>query len=247
MTLCRASHASDRVNHLGVPDQFKNILIAGTVAIGIGIGQIKAHSLSMGKNQFALAPAIGQWGNQRAGIDRILLRGLRRKDRGHVQKLRKGRDQKVRRASDKNHLVSSLSMGVQFCPTLYGQFADHVGLTKLPGMRFNIGGRLACQIHFSLSERVQREGGRMPRQPGNGSTQFAPSHQAAPPQKPKESYFAGLSRQERVVNVEQCRDGPLYPSLDGVIERGREAVMIWHNVGGPGEHEPPDSTGASID
>src|SRR5678815_3728334 len=78
--LCRASHASDRVNHLGVPDQFKNILIAGTVAIGIGIGQIKAHSLRMGKDQFALAPAIGQWGNQRAGIDGILLRGLCRKD-----------------------------------------------------------------------------------------------------------------------------------------------------------------------
>jgi hypothetical protein len=24
-------------------------------------------------------------------------------------------------------------------------------------------------------------------------------------------------------------------------------VVILHNVGGPGEHEPPDSTGASID
>ena len=37
------------------------------------------------------------------------------------------------------------------------------------------------------------------------------------------------------------------PSFNGVIERGSEAVMTWHNVGGPREHEPPDSTGASID
>ena len=87
----------------------------------------------------------------------------------------------------------------------------------------------------------------MPRQPGHAPTQLAPSHQAAPPQKPEETYLAGLSRQERVVDVEQRSDGPLRPSFSDIIKRESEDVVTLHNVGGPGEYEPPDSTGPSID
>ena len=87
----------------------------------------------------------------------------------------------------------------------------------------------------------------MSRQPGNAPAQLAPSHQAATPQIPEESYLAGLSWQERVVDVEQRGDGPLCPSFNDILERGSEAGVTLHNVGGPGEHEPPDSTGASID
>ena len=57
--LRRAGHAPDRVHHQGEPDQFKNVGIAGTVAIGIGPGQIEVHFLSMGEDQFTFATAIG--------------------------------------------------------------------------------------------------------------------------------------------------------------------------------------------
>ena len=243
----RASHAPDWVDHQRVPDQFKNVAIAGAVAVGVGAGQIKAHSLSVGEDQLTFATAIGQRGNQLTGIDGIPLLRLRREDRGHAQKLRKGHDQKIRRASHKNQLVTGLSMRVQLCATLHGQPPDHLGLTEFPRTRFNVCGALACQIHFSFSERVQREGGHVPSQPGRTPAQLAPSHQATPPQKPEESYLAGLSRKERVVDVEQRSDGPLCPSFSDVIERGSETVVILHNFRGPGEHEPPDSTGASID
>src|SRR5512141_2038676 len=56
-----ARHSTDRVDHQGVPDQFKNVAIAWTVAIGIGLGKIEAHLLSVGKDQLTLAMAIGQW------------------------------------------------------------------------------------------------------------------------------------------------------------------------------------------
>jgi hypothetical protein len=69
-----------------------------------------------------------------------------------------------------------------------------------------------------------------------------------PPQKPEESYLAGLSRQERVVDVEQRSDGPLCPSFRDIIKkRGCEDVVTLHNVGRPGDFEPSDSTGPSID
>src|ERR1700693_796840 len=106
----RASHAPDRVDHQGVPDQFKNVAIAWAVAIGVGAGQIEAHSPSVGEDQLTLATAIGQRGNQRTGIDGIPLLRLRREDRGHAQKFRKGRDQKIRCASHKNQMVTGLSM-----------------------------------------------------------------------------------------------------------------------------------------
>src|SRR5437879_7698235 len=115
-----ASHAPDRVDHQGVPDQFKNVAVAGTVAIGVGAGQIEAHSLSVGEDQLTLATAIGQRGNQRTGIDGIPLLRYRREDCGHTQKFRKGHDQKIRRASHKNQLMSGLSMLVQPCATLPG-------------------------------------------------------------------------------------------------------------------------------
>jgi len=116
----RASHAPDRVDHLGVSDQFKNVAIAGAIAIGVGAGQIEAHSPSVGEDQLTLAMAIGQRGNQRTGIDGIPLLRLRREDRGHAQKLRKGHDQKIRRARHKNQLVTGLSMRVQLRTTLHG-------------------------------------------------------------------------------------------------------------------------------
>ena len=65
----RTGHAPDRIDHQGIPDQFKKVVIAGTVAIGVGTGQIKAHSLSVGEDQLTLARTIGQRGNQRTGID----------------------------------------------------------------------------------------------------------------------------------------------------------------------------------
>src|SRR4029077_12800406 len=221
--------------------------IARAVAIGIGTSQIEAHAPSVGEDKLALATAIGQWGYQRAGIDGVLSLRLRREDCVHVQEFRKRYDQKVRRPSHKNQLVPRLSMRVQPGATLHGQLTDHLSLTELPRMRLNVCGALARQILFSFSERVQRERGHMSRQPGNTPAQLAPSHQAASPQISEESYLAGLSRQERVVDVEQSGDGPLCQPFNDIIERRREAGVTLHNVGGPGEHEPPDSTGASID
>ena len=116
--LGRSSHAPDRVDHQGVPDKFKKVVIAGAVAIGVGTGQIETHFLSVGEDQLTLAMAIGQGGNQRAGIDGIPLLRLRGKDRGYVQELRKGLDQKIRRAGHKNQLVPGLSMRVQLRATL---------------------------------------------------------------------------------------------------------------------------------
>src|SRR5207344_3607353 len=99
------------------------------------------------------------------------------------------------------------------------QFADHLGLTELTRIRFNVCGALVRQIHFSFSERVQREWGHVSRHPGNTPAQFAPSHQPAPPQKAKESYLAGLSRQKRVIDVEQRSDGPPCPWFNDIIKR----------------------------
>ena len=246
--LRRARHAPYRVNHLGVPDQFKNVGIAWAIAIGVGASQIEAHFLSMGEDQFTLATTIGQGENQRAGIDGIPLLRFRREDRGHVQELRKGHHQKIRRAGHKNQLVTGLSMLLQPRATLQSQLADHLGLTELPRIRFNVCGALTRQIHFSFPERVQRKRGDVPRQPGRTPAQLAPSHQTTPPQKPKESYFAGLSRQERIVDVEQRSDRPLCPSFSDIIEKRRsEDVVTLHSVEGPGEYEPPDSTGQSFD
>src|SRR5437016_13296230 len=64
----RASHAPDRVHHQGVPDQFKNVAVAGAVAIGVGAGQIEAHSVSVGEDQLTLATAIGPRGHQSTGL-----------------------------------------------------------------------------------------------------------------------------------------------------------------------------------
>jgi len=50
---------------------------------------------------------------------------------------------------------------------LHRQLADHLSLTELPRMRFNVCGTLAREIHFSFSERVQRERGHVSRQPGH--------------------------------------------------------------------------------
>src|SRR5262249_12754126 len=127
---------------------------------------------------------------------------FRREDCGHVQKLRKGYDQKIRRPSHKNQLMSRLSMCLQLGAPLDGELTDHLSLTELSRMRLYVCGALACQIHFSFSERVQGEGGDMSRQPGNAPAQLAPSHQTASPQIPEKSYLAGLSWQERVVDVE---------------------------------------------
>ncbi len=87
----------------------------------------------------------------------------------------------------------------------------------------------------------------MPRQPGHTPAQLAPTHQTAPPQVPKESYFTGHSWQKRVVDVEQCGDGHFAPPFSDIIKRGGEDVVTLHNVGRPGEYEPPDSTGATMD
>ena len=73
----RASHATDWVDYQGVPDQFKEVVIAGAVAIGVGTGQIETHFPSVGEDQLTLAMAIGQRGNERTGIDGIQLLRLR--------------------------------------------------------------------------------------------------------------------------------------------------------------------------
>jgi phosphoribosylaminoimidazolecarboxamide formyltransferase/IMP cyclohydrolase len=96
------------------------VLAKDGMVVGVGAGQIEAHFLSVGEDQLTLARAIGQRGNQRTGIDRIPLLRLRREDRGHAQKLRKGRDQKIGRTSHKNQLVTGLSMRVQLRATLLG-------------------------------------------------------------------------------------------------------------------------------
>ncbi len=42
--LRRAGHAPDRVDHQGMSDQFKQVMIAGAVAIRIGAGEIEIIS-----------------------------------------------------------------------------------------------------------------------------------------------------------------------------------------------------------
>ena len=153
--LRRARHAPDRVDHQGEPDQFKNVGIAGTVSIGVGPGQIEVYFLSMGEDQFTFATAIGQRGNQCTGVDGIPLFRLRCEDRGYIQEFRKGDDQKIRCASHKNQLVTGLTMFLQSRTTLERQFADHLSLTELPRIGFNVCGALARQIHFTFPERVQ--------------------------------------------------------------------------------------------
>src|SRR6185295_3157757 len=66
--LCRAGHAPDRVDHQGVPDQFKNVSVTWAVAIGVGAGQIEIHFLSVSEDQLTLATTIGQRRNQCTGI-----------------------------------------------------------------------------------------------------------------------------------------------------------------------------------
>lgn len=87
----------------------------------------------------------------------------------------------------------------------------------------------------------------MPSQPGNRPAQLTPSHQAVPPQKPEEPYLAGLSRQERVVDVEQRSSSPLGLSFSDIVKCRSEDLVTLHNVGGSGEYTLPDSTGHSID
>ena len=87
----------------------------------------------------------------------------------------------------------------------------------------------------------------MLRQPGRAPAQFTPSHQTAAPQILKESYFAGDSRQQCVVDVEQRGDGHVDRPFSDIIKRGGEDLVTLHNVGGPSEYEPPDSTGATMD
>jgi hypothetical protein len=58
----------------------------------------------------------------------------------------------------------------------------------------------------------------VPRQPGRTPSQLAPSHQTTPPQKPEESYFTGLPRQERIVDVKQRSDGTLSLSFSDIVK-----------------------------
>jgi hypothetical protein len=110
--------------------------------------------------------------------------------------------QKIWCPGHKNQLVAGLSMLVQLCAALHGQPSDHLGLTELPRIGFNVRGALASQIHFSFPERVQRKRRHVPRQPGGASAQLAPSHQTTLPQKSEELYLTSLSRHERIVDVE---------------------------------------------
>src|SRR5437879_12560185 len=45
----RASHAPDRVHHQGVPDQFKNVAVAGAVGNRVGASQRDAASVRGGQ------------------------------------------------------------------------------------------------------------------------------------------------------------------------------------------------------
>ena len=136
-------------------NQLKKVVIAGAVAVRIGPGEVEIHCSSVGKDQLALATAIGQGGNQCTGIGGILLFQLCGEDRRHIQESRKRFNQEIRRASHKDQLVAGLSMGIQLRTTLLGHLVDHLGLTELPCIGFNVCGALASQIDFSLSERVQ--------------------------------------------------------------------------------------------
>src|SRR5262249_61650840 len=110
----------------------------------------------MGKDQRALATTIRERGHQGTGIDSIPLLRLCCEDRGHTQELCKGHNQKIRRAGHKNQLVSGLSMLLQSPETILRQLADHLGVTELLRMGFNVCGALTSQIHFSFSEGVKR-------------------------------------------------------------------------------------------
>jgi len=106
----RACHAPDGVYYQGVPNQFKNVAIAGAVAVSIGISQIESSVSRVGEDELTLATPVGQRRNQSAGVDGTLLFRLRREDSGHVQELRQGDDQEIGSACHKNELVARLSM-----------------------------------------------------------------------------------------------------------------------------------------
>jgi hypothetical protein len=109
-------------------------------------------------------------------------------------------------------------MRVEPCPTLERQLVDHFGLTELARMGFNVCGTLACQVHFSFSKCMQRKRRHVSRQPGRASSQLTPTHQTTPPQKPEESYFTGLPRQQCIVDVEQRSDGTLSLSFSDIVK-----------------------------
>src|SRR6476660_757307 len=97
-------------------------------------------------------------------------------------------------------------MRLQPLTALAGHRTQHFVVKKLTGAGFDHGQILFFQVDLALAQGMYRDGWSLPDQPDQASPQFAPADQPSSPQITEESHLAGLSRDERVVDVEQRRE-----------------------------------------
>jgi hypothetical protein len=94
---------------------------------------------------------------------------------------------------------------------------------------------------------MYRDGWSLSDQPDEASPHFAPADQTSSPQISEESHLAGLSRDERVVDVEQRRERARRGGRGGADERGMEVVIAVHGIGLIGEQSTANLTEQAID
>src|SRR5678810_1091655 len=113
-------------------------------------------------------------------------------------------------------------MRLQPLSALAGHCPQHFVVKKLTSAGLDQGRILFFQVQLALTQGMYRDGWSLSDQPEEASLQFAPADQTSSPQITEESHLAGLSRDERVVDVEQRRkrgrgDRRVAPDERGVV------------------------------
>src|SRR5690348_8751114 len=131
--------------------------------------------------------------------------------------------------------MAGLTMGLEPFTALRGQLPQHFVVKKLSRTALDHRWILSFQVHFTFAKGMDRKGRSLPEQPDEASLQFMPSHQASSPQIAEEAYLAGLSRNERVVDIEQRGQRARGDGRSGPDQRRMKVVIAMHGVGMTGE------------
>src|SRR6476469_4545421 len=138
-------------------------------------------------------------------------------------------------------------MRLQPLTALAGHCPQHFVVKKLTGAGLDQGRILFFQVHLALAQGMDRDGWSLSDQPEEASLQFAPADQTSSPQITEESHLASLSRDERVVDVEQGGERGRRDGRGGSDERGMEVVIAVHGIGFIGEQSTANLTEQAVD
>jgi hypothetical protein len=81
----------------------------------------------------------------------------------------------------------------------------------------------------------------------NAPLQFTPTDQPPSPQITKESYLTGLSRDKRVIDVEERGQRGRRCGRGGPDKRWMEIVIAVHGIGSTGEQSTANLTEQAVD